>query len=150
MAKAEYSTKNIGHYGLDFKYYTHFTAPIRRYPDLMVHRLLKDYLAGKPSVSEEDFEPLCQHSSEMERKAELAERESVKYKQVEYMQERIGEEFDGVVTGASEKGTWVRVFKPPVEGKVVRGSQGLDIGDRVRVKLLSVDPRAGFIDFARR
>jgi ribonuclease R len=99
MAKAEYSTQNIGHYGLDFKFYTHFTSPIRRYPDLMAHRLLERYLDGKSTVSEEELEPKCQHCSEMERRAEQAERESVKYKQAEFMMDKIGQEFYGLGFG---------------------------------------------------
>ena len=93
MAKAIYTTDNIGHYGLGFDYYTHFTSPIRRYPDMMVHRLLERYLAGGRSVNLQKLEDQCKHSSEMEQLAATAERSSIKYKQVEYMQEHIGQTY---------------------------------------------------------
>ena len=104
MQKARYSTHNIGHYGLAFDYYTHFTSPIRRFPDMMVHRLLTKYLAGGRSVSETKYEDLCDHSSNMEQIAANAERASVKYKQVEFMTERLGQIFDGVISGVTERG----------------------------------------------
>jgi len=118
MAKAEYSTQNIGHYGLAFPYYTHFTSPIRRYPDLMVHRLLEKYLEGKPSVKEEDFEPVCVHASEMERRAAEMERESVKYKQAEYLMDKIGKMFDGQISGVSKWGIFVELKGSKCEGMV--------------------------------
>ena len=118
MAKAEYSTQNIGHYGLAFPYYTHFTSPIRRYPDLMVHRLLEKYLEGKPSVKEEDYEPVCQHASEMERRAAEMERESVKYKQAEYLMDKIGKMFDGQISGVSKWGIFVELKGSKCEGMV--------------------------------
>lgn len=118
MAKAVYSTTNIGHYGLSFKFYTHFTSPIRRYPDLMVHRLLFDYLNGKPSVSKDTYEDYCKHSSEMEKKAADAERASVKYKQVEFMQDKVGKEFDAVISGVSKWGIFVEIKENKCEGLV--------------------------------
>jgi ribonuclease R len=118
MAKAVYSTQNIGHYGLAFKYYTHFTSPIRRYPDMMVHRLLQRYLDGKPEVNAEQFEEYCIHSSEMEKKAAQAERESVKYKQIEYMLDKIGQEFVGKISGVSKWGMFVEVSDIKTEGLV--------------------------------
>ncbi|MDE5968799.1 MAG: ribonuclease R, partial [Muribaculaceae bacterium] len=104
MAKATYTTENIGHYGLGFDYYTHFTSPIRRYPDMMVHRLLEKYLAGGRSVNLEKLEDQCKHSSEMEQLASNAERSSIKYKQVEYMADHLGEEYEGVISGVTEWG----------------------------------------------
>ena len=97
MAKAIYSTDNMGHYGLAFDYYTHFTSPIRRYPDMMVHRLLTRYLAGGHSVNANEYELLCKHSSDMEQLAANAERASIKYKQVEYMTRTSRQVFDGVI-----------------------------------------------------
>ncbi|MEA4840482.1 MAG: ribonuclease R [Bacteroidales bacterium] len=118
MAKAVYSTTNIGHYGLAFDFYTHFTSPIRRYPDMMVHRLLERYLAGGRSVSVEKWEELCRHSSEMELLASQAERASVKYKQVEFMSERLGMVFDGVISGVTEWGLYVEINENKCEGMV--------------------------------
>ncbi|MDO8929983.1 MAG: VacB/RNase II family 3'-5' exoribonuclease, partial [Bacteroidota bacterium] len=109
MAKAAYSTRNIGHYGLSFEYYTHFTSPIRRYPDVMVHRLLQRYLEGGRTVSAPKWEDMCKHSSVMESKAANAERASTKYKQVEFMQDKIGEEFNGVISGVTEWGIFVEL-----------------------------------------
>ncbi|MCG6189692.1 ribonuclease R [Maribellus maritimus] len=117
MAKAEYSTRNIGHYGLAFEYYTHFTSPIRRYPDMMVHRLLERYLAGGRSVNEQKFEDLCRHSSDMETKAANAERASIKYKQVEFMQDHVGKIYPGVISGITDWGIYVEL-ETKIEGMV--------------------------------
>jgi len=118
MAKAVYTTKNIGHYGLGFDYYTHFTSPIRRYPDMMVHRLLERYLAGARSVNVEKLEELCKHSSDMEQLAANAERASIKYKQVEYMKDHLGEVYDGVISGVTEWGLFVELNDNMCEGLV--------------------------------
>lgn len=109
MAKAVYSTRNIGHYGLSFEFYTHFTSPIRRYPDVMVHRLLERYLDGGKSVPAPKWEDMCKHSSDMENKAANAERSSIKYKQVEFMMDKIGQEFDGVISGVTNWGLYVEL-----------------------------------------
>ena len=118
MSKAAYSTENIGHYGLAFDYYSHFTSPIRRYPDVMAHRLLQHYIDGGKSVSEEEYEEKCQHSSQMEALAAQAERDSVKYMQVKYMQDHKDQEFLGVVSGVTEWGIYVEIIENKCEGMV--------------------------------
>ena len=118
MAKAVYTTVNIGHYGLSFDYYTHFTSPIRRYPDLMVHRLLERYMAGGRSVNVQSLEDEYKHASDMEQLAANAERASIKYKQVEFMGERLGEEYDGVISGITEWGLYVEINENKCEGLV--------------------------------
>ena len=118
MAKAVYSTENTGHYGLSFDYYTHFTSPIRRYPDMMVHRLLTRYLEGGRSVDQQEWELLCKHSSDMEQLAANAERASIKYKQVEYMSERLGQVYDGVISGVTEWGIYVELNENKCEGMI--------------------------------
>jgi len=118
MAKAIYSTNNIGHYGLDFNYYTHFTSPIRRYPDLMVHRILELYLENKPSVDKNKYEEKSKHCSEKERSAVSAERESIKYKQAEFLLSKIGEEFNGLISGVSKWGIFVELEGNKCEGMV--------------------------------
>ncbi len=118
MQKAKYSVHNIGHYGLAFDYYTHFTSPIRRFPDLMVHRLLTRYLEGGRTASETKYEELCVHSSDMEQIAANAERASIKYKQVEFMSERLGQIYDGVISGVTEWGLYVELNENKCEGMV--------------------------------
>ncbi|HPY81060.1 MAG TPA: ribonuclease R [Bacteroidales bacterium] len=118
MARAVYSTENIGHYGLAFPYYTHFTSPIRRYPDLMVHRLLDGYLKGKPSVNKDEYETYCKHASQMEQKATEAERSSIKFKQAEYLSERVGQEFEAIVTGIAKWGVYAEIKESKCEGLI--------------------------------
>lgn len=118
MQKAKYSIYNIGHYGLAFDYYTHFTSPIRRYPDLMVHRLLTRYLAGGRTAQADKYESLCEHSSAMEQTAASAERASVKYKQVEFMSERIGNVYDAVISGVTEWGLYAEINENKCEGMI--------------------------------
>jgi len=139
-----------GHFGLAVSEYTHSTAPNRRYPDLITQRLIKAALAGRQApYSREQLTALAAHCTQKEDDAQKVERLMRKAAAACLLSERIGQEFDGIVTGASPKGTWVRVFDPPVEGRVVQGAEGLDVGDQVRVKLLHTDPERGFIDFAR-
>jgi ribonuclease R len=170
MSKAVYSTSNIGHFGLAFEYYTHFTSPIRRYPDLMVHRLLQRFLTqGKIDQDEIiKYQRLCDDSSEREMEAAEAERASIKYKQVEYMQEHIGEEFDAIISGVSEWGIYVEEVNTKAEGMVklrdmkddfyelnekLYAIVGKDsgkkysLGDKIRVKLVASDPERKTLDF---
>lgn len=118
MAKAEYSTQNIGHYGLSFDYYSHFTSPIRRYPDMMTHRLLEQYLGGGKSASQEKYEEMCKHSSDMEQLAANAERSSVKYKQVEFMKDNVGKEYRGIISGVTQWGIYVELIETKCEGMI--------------------------------
>lgn len=118
MSKAIYTTNNVGHYGLAFDYYTHFTSPIRRYPDMMVHRLLDLYLKGGKSVDENTFESLCKHASEMEQMAANAERASLKYKQVEFLEDKIGQQFEGLISGVTEWGLYVEISENGCEGMI--------------------------------
>jgi len=169
MAKAFYSTENIGHYGLAFPYYTHFTSPIRRYPDLMVHRLLSLYLANKPSVSKGEYEEKCKHSSDMEKKAADAERASIKYKQAEYLSDKIGQTFYGLISGVSKWGLFVEIEGNKCEGMVSLKTMADDyyyldednyqvigqryghkykLGDRVKIKIIRVDIAKKQMDFA--
>jgi VacB/RNase II family 3'-5' exoribonuclease len=142
---------SVGHFGLAVRDYTHSTAPNRRYPDVITQRLVKAALAGKPSpYSVDELAALAQHCTDQEDAANKVERLVGKAAAACMLANRIGEHFEGVVTGAADKGTWVRIFNPPVEGKLVRGREGLDIGDRVKVRLIDVDIERGFIDFARR
>ena len=139
-----------GHFGLAVRDYTHSTAPNRRLPDLIVQRLLKAALASRPPpYSNEELRALAAHCTEQERDATKVERLVRKAASAFLLAPRVGERFNAVVTGASEKGTWVRIDQPVAEGRVVRGFQGLDVGDQVRVELVGVNPQRGFIDFAR-
>jgi len=139
-----------GHFGLAVRDYTHSTAPNRRYPDLATQRLLKAAMAGRPApYSNEELNALARHCTEQEDNAAKVERQVRKSAAALLLESRIGERFDAMVTGASEKGTWVRIFQPAVEGKLVHGFNGLDVGDRVRVELVHTDVERGFIDFVR-
>ena len=139
---------DTGHFGLATHDYTHATAPNRRFADLVTQRLLKAVLAGKPCpYSTDDLTKIAAHCTEREDAARKVERQVRKEAAAESFASRVGESFDAIVTGVSPKGTYVRVVTPPVEGRVMRGEQGLDVGDRTRVKLLSTDPSRGFIDF---
>ena len=169
MQKAKYSTHNIGHYGLAFDYYTHFTSPIRRFPDMMVHRLLTRYLAGGRSAQEAKYEDLCDHSSNMEQIAANAERASIKYKQVEFMGERMGQEFDGTISGVTEWGLYVEVNENKCEGMIPmreldddfydfdekaycltgrRYHKKYSLGDPVRIKVVRANLERKQLDFA--
>ena len=168
MAKAVYSTNNIGHYGLAFKYYTHFTSPIRRYPDMMVHRLLTAYLDKENPGSQEKYEKLCDHSSKMERLANDAERASVRYKQVEFMSDKTGQVFDGVISGVTEWGIYVEIIENQCEGMVsvrdltddyyeydeenycIKGritGKLYTLGDRVKVEVVKADMQKKQLDY---
>ena len=169
MAKAIYTTKKHSHYGLAFDYYTHFTSPIRRYPDVMVHRLLELYLAGGKSVNEEEYEKKSLHSSQMEKKAADAERASVKYKQAEYLKDNIGEEFKGIISGLTEWGMYVEIIENKCEGMVrlrdltddfyvldeknyciigQRRKKKFQLGDEVTIMVKKVDLTKRQIDFS--
>jgi hypothetical protein len=139
-----------GHFGLAVRDYTHSTAPNRRFPDLVTHRLLKAALAGgRPPYPDAELGELARHCTEQEDAAAKVERQVRKSAAAMLLAPRVGQRFDAIVTGAAPKGTWVRIDRPAVEGKVVRGARGLDVGDRVQVELLSTDVENGFIDFAR-
>jgi VacB/RNase II family 3'-5' exoribonuclease len=153
LGKGEYVVERPGeqadgHFGLAANDYSHSTAPNRRFPDLLAHRLLKAALAGEPApYGNEELDALAQHCTTQEDNATKVERQLHKSAAALLLSGRTGERFDGIVTGASSKGTWVRIFHPPVEGKVVRGAEGLDVGDHVRVELLDTDVERGYIDF---
>jgi exoribonuclease-2 len=139
-----------GHFGLAVKDYTHSTAPNRRYPDLITQRLLKASIAGKPvPYRKDELDVLATHCTESEDAANKVERQVEKSADALLLESRIGEQFDSIVTGASEKGTWVRLLDLPVEGKLVNGFEGLDVGQRVRVQLIETDVQRGFIDFKK-
>jgi ribonuclease R len=169
MAKAVYTTENIGHYGLGFEYYCHFTSPIRRYPDIMVHRIVAACIAGNVK-QDQKMEAKCKHCSDRERKAMEAERSANKYKQVEYMQKYIGEDFDAVISGVSRYGFWAETLDAKCEGMVtVSGLSDIDeftyseseyalagkhtgmrfrMGDTVKVKVVAASLEKRQLDYA--
>lgn len=169
MAKAIYTTKSSSHYGLAFDFYTHFTSPIRRYPDVMVHRLLEYYLDGGDSVNAEHYEKMCQHSSQMEKKAADAERASIKYKQAEYLEDNIGETYLGIISGVTEWGMYVEIEENKCEGMIrlrdisddfyvldeknyciigQKKKRTYQLGDEVKIKVKRVDLAKRQIDFS--
>lgn len=169
MAKAIYTTKNIGHYGLGFDYYTHFTSPIRRYPDVMVHRLLQHYLDGGKNPDIDKLEEQCKHSSDMEKLAAEAERASIKYKQVQFLTDKIGQEFDGIISGVTEWGIFVEIIENHCEGMIrlrdlhddnyffdednycLRGrkyGKVMTLGDTVRIEVKRADLTKKQLDYA--
>ncbi|MGN6181805.1 MAG: ribonuclease R [Mucilaginibacter sp.] len=169
MAKAIYTTKSTSHYGLAFDHYTHFTSPIRRYPDVMVHRLLFHYLNGGQSANADFYEKLCQHSSQMEKKAADAERASVKYKQAEYLRDQVGQVYSGVISGVTEWGMYVEIIENKCEGMIrlreitddfytldeknyaiigQRKKKVYRLGDEVRIRVKNVDLTKKQIDFS--
>jgi ribonuclease R len=169
MAKAIYTTKKSSHYGLAFEYYTHFTSPIRRYPDVMVHRLLAHYLDEGSTANAEHYEKLCVHSSQMEKRAADAERASVKYKQAEYLQDNVGKEFEGIISGVTEWGMYVELVENKCEGMIrlrdinddfyvldeknyciigQRKKRKYQLGDKVTIKVKKVDLTKRQIDFS--
>lgn len=142
--------RTAGHFGLAVNDYTHSTAPNRRFPDLIAQRLLKAALAGRPSpYTDDELGALARHCTEQEDNAAKVERQVRKSAAALLLAPRVGAQFDAIVTGAAEKGTWVRISRPTVEGRVVHGFEGLDVGDSVRVRLIHTDAARGFIDFAR-
>jgi exoribonuclease-2 len=154
LGSGEYVAEPAGsvseHFGLAIRDYTHSTAPNRRFPDLVTQRLLKAAIAGRGvPYTDEELRTTARHCTAQEDDATKVERHVRKSAQALLLTGRIGEQFDGIVTGASDKGTWVRIFRPAAEGKVLHGFEDLDVGDRVRVKLLGADVERGFIDFAR-
>lgn len=169
MAKAIYTTKTSSHYGLAFDHYTHFTSPIRRYPDVMVHRLLFHYLNGGQSANAEHYEKLCSHSSQMEKKAADAERASIKYKQAEYLKDQVGNMFTGIISGVTEWGMYVEIIENKCEGMIrlrdisddfytldeknyaiigQRKKKIYQLGDEVQIRVKNVDLTKKQIDFS--
>jgi VacB/RNase II family 3'-5' exoribonuclease len=143
-------TQSMGHFGLAVEHYSHSTAPNRRYPDIITQRLLKAALSGKPvPYAAKDLEALALHCTQQEDAARKVERQVAKSAAAMLLQLKIGQRFDAIVTGAAEKGTWVRVLNPPVEGKLVRGADGVDVGQKIQVELRHTDVERGFIDFGR-
>jgi ribonuclease R len=169
MAKARYSTTNIGHYGLAFRYYTHFTSPIRRYPDMLVHRLLAHYLDGGDSKNKKRYEMRCVHASDMEKRAMEAERASTKYKQVEFMKDRVGESFDAIISGLTSFGIFAEIIENKCEGLIAvqslmddfyefdednymlvgkRTKRKFQLGDEIKIEVKSVNLPRRQLDFS--
>jgi exoribonuclease-2 len=139
-----------GHFGLAVKDYTHSTAPNRRFPDLITQRIVKATLSGQPiPYSQTELIELAKHCTLKEDDANKVERQVAKSAAAMLLSSRIGNQFDAICTGAADKGTWVRIFQPPIEGRLLRGFEGIDVGHQLRVKLIHVDVNQGFIDFER-
>jgi ribonuclease R len=168
MAKAEYSADNIGHYGLAFDFYTHFTSPIRRFPDMMVHRLLTHYLHNGKQAKVRTLNAQCKQASEMERRAVMAERASVKYKQAEYMHDQLGSVHDAVITGVTERGLYAEITENKIEGMIAmrdldddfyvfdeknycitgeRSKKRFQLGDGIKIQVVKVNMQSRTIDF---
>jgi len=168
MAKPEYSANNIGHYGLAFNYYTHFTSPIRRYPDMMVHRLLTRYLFNEKPASVDMLNTKCRHASNMEQRAVSAERASIKYKQAEFLKDKLGMYFDAVITGVTERGIYAEIVENRIEGMIAirdldddfyvfdeknycitgeRHKKIYKLGDPVKIQIAKVNLQNRTIDF---
>lgn len=168
MSRAEYSTDNVGHYGLNFEFYTHFTSPIRRYPDLIVHRLLERYLDGKQSVEKDKYEEKCKYLSGREQVATEAERDSIKFKQAEYLSDKKGESYEGIISGVTQWGIYVEINENKCEGMIAirnlrddfytfdeanmrivgeRNKQSYQLGDKIKIRVAGVDVERKRIDF---
>ena len=168
MSKAEYTTNNIGHYGLAFSHYTHFTSPIRRYPDILVHRLLQSFMEEKKGHQQQALEEACKHSSQRELLATKAERDSIKYMQIIFMEEKVGQEFDGIISGVTDRGMYVEIIENKCEGMIrlidlkkdyfnfdmknhtivgERTKKTYRLGDKIRIKVKKVNIIRRFLDF---
>ena len=168
MSKAVYTTQNIGHYGLAFSHYTHFTSPIRRYPDVLVHRLLQMYLDGESSAKESTLEEACEHSSQREQLATKAERDSIKHMQMVFMEDKVGQEYDGVISGVTDRGIYVEIVENKCEGMIrvmdikgdyfqydmdrhalvgERTKKIYQLGDEIKIKVKKVNVIKRFLDF---
>jgi exoribonuclease-2 len=150
VAETPGETLPLGHFSLAVEHYSHSTAPNRRYPDIITQRLLKAALAAQPvPFAQKELESLAQHCTQQEDAAKKVERQVTKSAAAMLLQSKIGQRFEAIVTGAADKGTWVRVFSPPVEGKLVQGAEGVDVGHKIEVELLHTDVERGFIDFKK-
>ena len=168
MSKAEYTTNNIGHYGLAFSHYTHFTSPIRRYPDVLVHRLLQSFIDKKKGQQQQALEEACKHSSQREQLATKAERDSIKYMQIIFMEDKVGLEYNGIISGVTDRGMYVEIIENKCEGMIrlidlkedyfnfdmqnhaivgERTKKSYRLGDPIRIKVKKVNVTRRFLDF---